>query len=158
MKNLSSFYQFIIEEVQSYSFEIVSDNSMLFKYSFEDVVGNKYLVEFKNIPVRRPGELSNVYELLYFVEDEGSYSVSKIVNVNIYRVLQTVFGDILNDFSKRCSWAKEIFFVGLAKESEKDYITSRTRVYKRYLDMNPPKGFSVRQGGNAIQLRRLWNI
>jgi hypothetical protein len=155
MKNLSSFYQFIIEEVQSYSFEIVSDNSMLFKYSFEDVVGNKYLVEFKNIPVRRPGELSNVYELLYFVEDEGSYSVSKIVNVNIYRVLQTVFGDILNDFSKRCSWAKEIFFVGLAKESEKDYITSRTRVYKRYLDMNPPKGFSVRQGGNAIQLRRL---
>jgi hypothetical protein len=24
--------------------------------------------------------------------------------------------------------------------------------------MNPPKGFSVRQGGNAIQLRRLWNI
>jgi hypothetical protein len=155
MKNLSSFYQFIIEEVQSYSFEIVSDNSMLFKYSFEDVVGNKYLVEFKNIPVRRPGELSNVYELLYFVEDEGSYSVSKIVNVNIYRVLQTVFGDILNDFSKRCSWAKEIFFVGLAKESEKDYITSRTRVYKRYLDMNPPKGFSVRQGGNAIQLRKL---
>jgi len=154
MKNLSSFYQFIIEEVQSYSFEIVSDNSMLFKYSFEDVVGNKYLVEFKNIPVRRPGELSNVYELLYFVEDEGSYSVSKIVNVNIYRVLQTVFGDILNDFSKRCSWAKEIFFVGLAKESEKDYITSRTRIYKRYLDMNPPKGFSVRQGGNAIQLRR----
>jgi hypothetical protein len=24
--------------------------------------------------------------------------------------------------------------------------------------MNPPQGFSVRQGGNAIQLRRLWNI
>jgi hypothetical protein len=155
MKNLSSFYQFIIEEVQSYSFEVVSDNSMLFKYSFEDVVGNKYLVEFKNIPVRRPGELSNVYELLYFVEDEGSYSVSKIVNVNIYRVLQTVFGDILNDFSKRCSWSKEIFFVGLAKDTEREYVTSRTRIYKRYLDMNPPKGFSVRQGGNAIQLRRL---
>ena len=155
MKNLSSFYQFIIEEVQSYSFEIVSDNSMLFKYSFEDVVGNKYLVEFKNIPVRRPGELSNVYELLYFVEDEGSYSVSKIVNVNPYRVLQTVFGDILNDFAKRCSWAKEIFFVGLAKDTEREYVTSRTRIYKRYLDMNPPKGFSVRQGGNAIQLRRL---
>jgi hypothetical protein len=155
MKNLSSFYQFIIEEVQSYSFEIVSDNSMLFKYSFEDVVGNKYLVEFKNIPVRRPGELSNVYELLYFVEDEGSYSVSKIVNVNIYRVLQTVFGDILNDFSKRCSWAKEIYFIGLSKDKEKEFVSSRTRVYKRYLDMNPPKGFSVRQGGNSIQLRRL---
>ena len=155
MKNLSSFYQFIIEEVQSYSFEVVSNNPLLFKYSFEDVVGNKYLVEFKNIPVRKVGELSNVYELIYFVEDEGSYSVSKIVNVKQYRVLQTVFGDILNDFAKKCSWSKEIFFVGLAKDTEKDYITSRTRVYKRYLDMNPPKGFSVRQGGNAIQLRRL---
>jgi hypothetical protein len=155
MKNLPSFYQFIIEEVQSYSFEVVSNNPLLFKYSFEDVVGNKYLVEFKNIPVRKVGELSNVYELIYFVEDEGSYSVSKIVNVKQYRVLQTVFGDILNDFAKKCSWSKEIFFVGLAKDTEKDYITSRTRVYKRYLDMNPPKGFSVRQGGNAIQLRRL---
>ncbi len=155
MKFLETFFQFLLEEMQSYSFELASDDPLLFKYSFEDVVGNKYLVEFKNIPVRKPGELSNVYELLYFVEDKGSFSVSKIVNVNPYRVLQTVFGDILNDFAKRCSWAKEIFFVGLAKETEKDYITSRTRVYKRYLDMNPPVGFSVRQGGNAIQLRRI---
>jgi len=155
MRFLDNFYQFLLEEVQSYDFFLESDNPFLFKYKFEDVVGNKYLVEFKNIPVRRPGELSNVYELLYFVEDEGSYSVSKIVNVNIYRVLQTVFGDILNDFSKRCSWSKEIFFVGLAKDTEREYVTSRTRIYKRYLDMNPPKGFSVRQGGNAIQLRRL---
>ncbi len=155
MKFLENFFQFLLEEMQSYSFELASDDPLLFKYSFEDVVGNKYLVEFKNIPVRKPGELSHVYELLYYVEDEGSFSASKIVNVNPYRVLQTVFGDILNDFAKRCSWAKEIFFVGLAKDREKDYITSRTRVYKRYLDMNPPVGFSVRQGGNAIQLRRI---
>ena len=155
MRYLNHFYEFLCEEVQSYSFEIVSNDPLLFKYSFEDVVGNKYLVEFKNIPVRKVGELSNVYELLYFVEDEGSYSVSKIVNVNPYRVLQTVFGDILNDFAKKCSWSKEIFFVGLAKDTEREYVTSRTKIYKRYLDMNPPKGFSVRQGGNAIQLRRL---
>jgi hypothetical protein len=127
----------------------------MFKYTFEDVVGNRYLVEFKNILVRKAGELSNVYELLYYVEDDGSYSVSKIVNVNPYRILQTVFGDILNDFTVRCSLAKEIFFVGLAKDTEKHFVTSRTRIYKRYLDMNPPEGFSVRQGGNAIQLRRL---
>ena len=44
---------------------------MLFKYSFIDLVGNKYLVELKNIPVSKVGKLSNVYELLYFVEDEG---------------------------------------------------------------------------------------
>lgn len=155
MKYLNPIQNLLTEEVKSYQFEIESTDPLLLKYTFHDVVGNKYLVEFKNIPVRKVGELSHVYELLYFVEDEGQYSVSKIVNVNPYKVLQTVFGDILNDFIKRCSWAKEIFFVGLAKDKEKDYVTSRTRIYKRYLDMNPPNGFSVRQGGNAIQLRRL---
>jgi hypothetical protein len=155
MKYLNSIYQYLIEEVQSYQFEISSDNPLLFTYKFEDVIGNRYLVEFKNIPVRKIGELSHVYELLYYVEDEGKYTVYKIVNVNPYRVLQTVFGDILNDFASRCPWAKEIFFVGLAKDRERDYVTSRTKIYKRYLDMNPPIGFSVRQGGNAIQLRRL---
>ena len=155
MRYLDNFYQFITEEVQSYDFYLESDNPLLLKYKFEDVVGNQYLVEFKNIPVRRLGELSHVYELLYFVEDEGQFSVSKIVNVNPYRVLETVFGRILEDFSKRCSWAKEIYFVGLAKEQEKEYVTSRTKIYKRYLDMNPPVGFSVIQVGNAIKLRRL---
>jgi hypothetical protein len=155
MKNLSSFFQFLTEEVQSYSFELISDDPLLFKYSFEDVVGNKYLVEFKNIPVSRKGELSNVYELVYFVKDDDYYSVSKIVNVNPYRVLETVFGGILKDFSKRCSWAKEIYFVGLSKDREKDFISSRTRVYKRYLDMNPPIGFNVSQLGNTIKLRKI---
>lgn len=155
MKYLDDFYQFLCEEVQSYQFEFDSNDPFLITYKFEDIIGNKYLVEFKNIPIRKIGELSHVYELLYFVEDEGQYSVSKIVNVNPYRILQTVFGDILNDFAKRCSWAKEIYFVGLSKDREKEYVTSRTRIYKRYLDMNPPEGFSIRQGGNAIQLRRL---
>jgi hypothetical protein len=155
MRILQHFYQFLCEEIQSYNFEIDSNNPMLFTYNFEDVIGNKYLVEFKNIPVIKEKELSNVYELLYFVKDNDSYSVSKIVNVNPYRVLQTVFGDILNDFTKRCYWVKEIYFVGLAKEKEKEYVTSRTRIYKRYLDMNPPNGFNVRQSGNAILLRRL---
>lgn len=155
MKYLISFHQSLLEEVQSYQFEISSNDPFLFTYNFLDVVGNKYLVELKNIPIRKEGELSHVYELLYFVEDEGQYSVSKIVNVNPYRVLQTVFGDILNDFTRRCPWAKEIYFVGLAKETEKEYVTSRTKIYKRYLDMNPPLGFNVRQSGNAIQLRRL---
>ena len=155
MKYLSHFFQFLTEEVQSYHFELESDDPFLIKYKFEDVIGNKYLVEFKNIPIKKIDELSHVYELLYYVEDEGSYTAYKIVNVNPYRVLQTVFGDILNDFAKRCNWTKEIFFVGLAKETEREYVTSRTKIYKRYLDMNPPEGFSVRQGGNAIQLRRL---
>lgn len=155
MKHLSHFVEFLKEEVKSYRFNLESNNPFLYKYSFQDAVGNEYLVEFKNIPVNKVGQLSNVYELLYYVEDDGQYSVYKIVNVNPYSVMKTVFGDILNDFTNRCQWIKQIYFVGLAKDKEKNYVTSRTRIYKRYLDMNPPEGFSVRQSGNAIQLRRL---
>jgi len=146
---------FISEGLESYEFDLISDDPFLYKYQFFDSVDNKYLVEFNNIPVKKVGDLSNLYELLYYVEDEGSYSVYKVVNVNPYKTLRTVFGEILNDFTSRCSWGKEIFFVGLAKEREKDYITSRTKIYKRYLDMNPPKGFSVSRAGNTIQLRKL---
>lgn len=155
MRYLTDFSQFLCEELQSYQFELNSDDRFIYKYSFQDVVGNQYLVEFKNIPIRKVGQLSHVYELLYYVEDEGQYSVYKIVNVNPYRVLKTVFGDILNDFTKRCQWAKIIYFVGLAKETEKQYVTSRTRIYKRYLDMNPVSGFRIQQAGNSIQLIRI---
>jgi len=155
MKKLYKFMDFISEGLESYQFELLSDNPFLYKYQFFDSADNKYLVEFKNIPVKKEGDLSNLYELLYYVEDEGSFTVYKVVNVNPYKTLKVVFGDILNDFISRCNWAKEIFFVELAKEKEKDYITSRTKIYKRYLDMNTPKGFSVSRAGNSIQLRRL---
>jgi hypothetical protein len=155
MKHLKFFSEIILEDVQSYEFELISDNPMLVKYSFIDAVGNNYLVEFKNKPVGRVGDLSNIYELVYFVKDDDYYSVSKIVNVNPYRVLKTVFTDILNDFKIRASWTKKIYFIGLSKDIEKDYISSRTKIYKRYLDMNTPKGFSVSRAGNTIQLRRL---
>ena len=146
---------FISEGLESYQFDLLSDDPFLYKYQFFDRADNKYLVEFKNIPVKKEGDLSNLYELLYYVEDEGSFTVYKVVNVNPYKTLKVVFGDILNDFTKRCSWAKNIFFVGLAKDLEKDYVTSRTKIYKRYLDMNTPVGFSISQAGNAIQMKRL---
>jgi hypothetical protein len=155
MKHLKFFSEIILEDVQSYEFELVSDNPMLVKYSFIDAVGNNYLVEFKNKPVGRVGDLSNIYELVYFVKDDDYYSVSKIVNVNPYRVLKTVFTDILNDFKKRVSWTKKIYFIGLSKDIEKDYISSRTKIYKRYLDMNPPSGFRVSQNGNTIELNKI---
>lgn len=154
MKWIKSFNQLILEEVQSYDFELVSDNPKSIKYEFIDAAGNPYLVEFKNKAVGREGDLSNLYELVYFVKDDDYYSVSKIVNVNPYRVFKTVFSDILDDFSKRFGWAKKIYFIGLSKDREREYISSRTRVYKRYLDMNPPSAWRVSQSGNTIELMR----
>ena len=154
MRNLSSIYDLLLEGVESYTFELVSDNPKMVKYSFEDIVGNKYLVEFKNIPILRTGDLSTTYELLYFVLNDDHYSVSKVVNVNPYRVLKTVFGDILNDFTNRFR-VKTIYFVGLAKEREREYISSRTKMYVRYLTMNPIPGYRLQNAVNSIKLTKI---
>lgn len=147
MKYLISVEEFIIEGVNSYNFNLIDNNPQLIKYSFFDIVGNEYLVEFKWTSKR-------TYELFYYVKHEGQFSVSKIVNVNPFRTLKTVFNDIINDFSKRFQDVKTVFFTGLGKDVEKEYITSRTRVYKRYLDMNPPEDFEITQIGNTITLNR----
>ena len=149
MKYLKPF----LEEVKSYSYELISDDPKLVKYGFVDIESNNYLVEFKNISNSK--SLGTTYELVYFVEDETGYSVSKIVNVNIYSVLQTIFKDILTDFISRFSWAKSIFFIGLAKDREKNFITLRTKIYMRYLTRNPVSGFRVSQAGNTIRLNRI---
>lgn len=150
MRYLKSIY----EEAKSYDFQIISYKPELISYSFTDIAGNDYLVEFKNIQSQKKGILSTTYELVYFVRDESGYSVSKIVNVNIYSVLQTIFRDILRDFLQKNSWVKTIFFVGLSKEREREYISTRTKVYMRYLERNPIPGFRINQSGNTIQLIR----
>lgn len=155
MKNLKSLYQIIIESVTPYQFDLVSDDPFLVKYTFEDMEGNKYLVEFKNIPLLKTNDLSTTFELLYFVLNDDHYSVTKIVNVNPYRVLKTVFGDIMNDFINRFSWAKTIYFVGLSKDRERDYISSRTKMYVRYLTMNPVPGYRLQNAGNSIRLNKI---
>lgn len=154
MKYLLSLQSFL-EEVKSYNYQVISDDPQLVKYFFTDIKGNKYLVEFKNTSASKKGVLSTVYELLYYVEDNGSFSVSKIVNVNIFSILKTIFSDILYDFIKKFSWVKQIFFIGLSKDRERDYVSTRTRVYMRYLNMNPIPGFRINQSGNTIQLIRV---
>ena len=61
MKHLKSLYKIILEEVESYQWELVSDDDMKVKYMFVDTKGNKYLVEFKNIPRLRAGKM--IYQL-----------------------------------------------------------------------------------------------
>ena len=142
MKYLNSIYDSLLENVQSYNFELVSTTDNKDKYSFEDINENKYLVEFKSLPGIK-GDLSTTWELVYFVHNEDHYSVSKVVNVNPFRVLQTVFGDILNDFIKRRSWVKTITLEGLAKDKEREYVSQRTKMYVRFLERNPISGYKL---------------
>lgn len=156
MKYLKSIYNILIESVEPYQWKFISDSDYVVKYSFEDINGNEYLVEFKN-DYEKIGDrkiLSNQYELVYFVKDDNDYNVRKIVNVNPYRTLKTILNDILNDFLKRKSWINSIRMQGLGKDFEKDYITQRTKLYVRYLQRNPIPNFELKQYGNTLKLNK----
>ena len=159
MKHLYSIYDILLESVESYEWEFDSDDNSKVRYRFMDSSNNWYLVEFKNIPRLRSNknDLSTEYELSYFVYDEEKeyYNVSKLVNVNPYRTLKTVLNDILNDFVKRKSWVKKITFTGLSKDTEKGFISQRTKMYVRYLNMNPLPGFKMENYGNKINLIKI---
>ena len=49
MKHLNSIY-ILLEAVDAYNWELISDESNKVKYNFEDLQGNQYLVEFKGLP------------------------------------------------------------------------------------------------------------
>lgn len=154
MKHLNSIY-ILLEAVDAYNWELISDESNKVKYNFEDLQGNQYLVEFKSLPGIRKGDLSTQWELTYYVNSDGNFIVSKVVNVNPYKVLKTVFDDILNDFIKRKSWVKVITMFGLAKDQEKSYVSQRTRMYVRYLQRNPISGYRMENFGNKINLIKI---
>lgn len=154
MKHLNSIY-ILLEAVDAYNWELISDESNKVKYNFEDLQGNQYLVEFKSLPGIRKGDLSTQWELTYYVNSDGNFIVSKVVNVNPYKVLKTVFDDILNDFIKRKSWVKVITMFGLAKDQEKSYVSQRTRMYVRYLQRNTISGYRMENFGNKINLIKI---
>jgi hypothetical protein len=152
MKYLKSIY----ESIESYKWEFISDNDFLVKYTFTDLSGNEYLVEFKN-DYDKVGDkkiLSKQYEISYFVKDGENYNVKKIVNVNPYRTLKTILDEILIDFLNRKPWINSIRIEGLRKDSERDFITKRTKLYMRYLERNPVSGFTLKQIGNTIKLNK----
>jgi hypothetical protein len=152
MKYLKSIYDLLLEEIESYNWELVEDTNDKVRYTFMDTNNNRYLVEFKNIPRLRASKnkLGMEYEVTYYVFDESKeyYNVSKLVNVNPYNILKTVFGDILKDFIKRKSWVNTITMFGLAKEREKSYVSQRTKMYVRYLERNPINGYKLEYNGN----------
>jgi len=160
MKYLNSIWDMLFESVQSYEWELWSQQTEgKVQYKFTDSLGNIYLVEFKIIPRLRykKDTPSTEYEVSYFVFDEENeyFNVSKLVNVNPYRTLQTIFSEILPDFIKRKPDAEKITMTGLAKDTERTYVSQRTRMYVRYLERNPIPGFKMENYGNKINLVKI---
>ena len=157
MKYLKSIKDVMNESIEGYSFYIESNDDLNVKYRFDDLDGNKYLVQFKNDSIGpNKSILGTSYELSYFVWDNdiNAWSISKIVNSgNVYTTLKTIFGKILNDFLKSRSWVKSIWFIGLAKEDDISQ-SQRSRIYLRHLKNNPIPGFYVNSLGNRIVLTK----
>lgn len=148
----------MIKERLYYESKVLPCDDFSVKYGFKDVDGNEYMVLFKN-DTRGPNgsELGSSYELTYFVWDLeiGEWSISKIVNSNIFRLTNTVFGEILSSFLKTKTWVKMVRIEGLRKEGEGEFdITKRTRLYSRYLKRNPVEGYDMQISGNKIALTK----
>jgi hypothetical protein len=156
MKHINNYKLFL--ESKSYSNSLIKDDNFYVDYTFEDDLGNRFLVQFKNITIGK-GHLSKEYTMSYFVWDDDiqDWSVSKLVESNPWRILSTVLGDITNDFLKRKSFiCNKLQFEGLAKENEKGYMTQRTKMYLRHLENNPIPNFRMSNyGNNTITLTRI---
>lgn len=137
----------MINEIFGFDYQIIDNKSeFLVKYWLEDNYGNEFLVVFKNDtigPSMKP-ILGNSYEMTYYTKDPETleWSVSYIVNTNVYRLIQTILGDILSDFVETRPWVNKIRLEGLAKKGETD-ITKRTKLYLRYFTNNPLPGFKI---------------
>ena len=157
MKYLKTTMDMIIEGIESYEVNLLPGNEFLTKYTFTDVEGNDYLVQLKNDSMR-PGNLGSSYELTYFVWDVDikDWSISKVVNANIFRLVKTIFSVIVPKFLNDKPWVKMIRFEGLAKENEDKFvITQRTKLYVRFLTNNPIDGYRMEKNGNKVNLIKI---
>ena len=71
---------------------------------------------------------------------------------NIYKILDTVFNEILNDFILKNEWCSIIKIIGSGKRTEKDLISQRTKVYTRYFNNHPIIGWYMTHVNNLIKL------
>lgn len=154
MKFIFNFFNFNESLSFKNTVKILRDDNFHVDYEFEDHLGNKFLVQFKNIT--HNGRLSKEYTFSYFVwdVDNDNWSVSKEIDSNPYRIVRTVLGDILNDFINRKRWCGRIYFEGLSKESQREYISQRSKFYLRFLEQNPVNGFNMANYGNKFILTR----
>jgi hypothetical protein len=159
MKHLKNFIDMVIEGIESYKVKLLPGDEFTVKYVFTDVDGNEYLAQFKNdsFGTKSNAKLGTSYELTYFVWDEEleDWSVSKIVNSNIFRLIKTIFGEIVPSFLRDNPWVKVLRFEGLAKEKERSFITQRTKLYVRYLSNNQIDGYKMENYGNRVNLVKI---
>lgn len=136
----------IFEFVETYTFEDGGLQGATHYYFFSDGQ-NEFRVEIDRKP---EGEA----EILYRVKNDTEWTFD-IVQTNIYRILKTIFGSIIPDFIEKNTWCEMITIKGLGKETEKEPISKRTKIYYRYLQNNPIEGWELDRYGNEIYLDKI---
>jgi len=101
MKYLKSITELLNEKIEAYPVRLVSgSDDFLVKYEFEDIEGNRYLVQFKNDSIGPKSNpiLGKSYEMAYFAwdDDVDDWNVNKMVSSNPYSTLKTIFENITN--------------------------------------------------------------
>jgi hypothetical protein len=145
MKHLIKFK--IFESVQSYDFTYEGQEGTSWVYLLKDEFENQFKVEIS----RRP---ENEVELIYLVKSGDNWTY-KEVKTNIWKLTETIIGKILNDFLSKNEWVETVKIIGLGKNTEKDAITQRTKLYWRYLSNNPIQGWELDKYGNEIYLYKI---
>lgn len=136
----------IFESSQPYNFTYTGKEGNQYIYYFNDEYENQFRVEFDHLP-------ENESELRYLVKDNDKWSYKEVPS-NIFRITETLFGNILPHFIENNDWCQSIIIKGLASSKEKEEVTKRTKVYLRYLQNNPIKGWSLDRYINEIYLDR----
>jgi hypothetical protein len=136
----------IFESSQPYNYSYFGKEGAQYIYYFNDELGNEFRVEFDHLP-------QNESEVRYLVKDDDKWSFKEI-STNIFRITETIFGQIVPDFIQKNDWCQSIIVKGLASSKEKEETTRRTKVYWRYLQNNPIKGWSIDRYINEIYLDR----
>lgn len=145
MKFIQSFKLF--ESIQSYDFTYEGQDGTYWIYLLNDEFENQFKVEISRHP-------ENEIELIYLVKDGDNWTY-KEVKTNIWRLTETIIGKILNHFLILNDWVETVKIVGLGKNTEKDAITQRTKLYWRYLSNNPIQGWELDKYGNEIYLYKI---
>jgi hypothetical protein len=145
MKHLLRFKLF--EAVQSYDWKFDGQDGNCWIYYFDDESGNQFRVEIERHP-------ENEVEIRYLVKDGDDWNY-KEVKTNVWKITETVMGQILKDFLSKNDWVQSVKIVGLGKVVENEPITQRTKLYWRYLNNNPIDGWELDRYGNEIYLDKI---
>ena len=140
----------LLEFVESYDYVLVKDTENEIQYSFTDVNNNKYLVDFdiKN-------HLDKSYELTFrvFNNELDRYDLNMLTGVNPWKVMSTVLGDILQDFIRNHPQVNSIYIFAIPQEGQSPLKeTTRSKLYKRFLERNCPEGWKLDFRRNEIYL------